>query len=89
MKPIKLDVKTKLEKYPIIIGSNIVKNLYFYLKKNSIKFEKCLLVIDNKVPNIMISKILKSLKKKEIYRLYHSYWRWYNRRCCWIYSKLI
>ncbi len=70
MKPIKLDVKTKLEKYPIIIGSNIVKNLYFYLKKNSIKFEKCLLVIDNKVPNIMISKILKSLRKKEIYKFY-------------------
>ena len=33
MKPIKLKVKTKLENYPIIIGSNIIKNLNSYLKK--------------------------------------------------------
>ena len=36
MKPIKLNIKTKSENYPIIIGSNIIKNLTFHLNKNSI-----------------------------------------------------
>ena len=66
MKPIKLNVKIKLESYPIIIGSNIIRNLDIYLKKNSINFEQCLLIIDNKVPNRMISKVIKSLKRKKI-----------------------
>ena len=64
MKPIKLNVKTKSENYPIIIGSNIIKNLAQYLSKNSIIFNQCLLVIDKKVPNKMILKIIRSLKKK-------------------------
>ena len=57
MKPIKLNVKTKTENYQIIIGSNIIKDLTFYLKKNSIDFQKSLLVIDKRVPKKMISKI--------------------------------
>ena len=66
MKPIKLYVKTKLENYPVIIGSNILKNLTTYFRKNSINFDQCLLIIDNKVPNRMISKVTKSLKRKKI-----------------------
>ena len=66
MKPIKLKVNTKLESYPIIIGSNLIKNLNLYLKKNSINFNQCLLVIDEKIPNKMIFKIRKSLKKKKV-----------------------
>ena len=66
MKPIKLNVKTKLENYLIIIGSNIIKDLATYFKKNSIDFDKCLLIIDNKVTSRMISKITKSLNKKKI-----------------------
>ena len=50
MKPIKLTIKTKSEKYPIIIGPNISKNLNFYLNKNSINFQKCILIIDKNVP---------------------------------------
>ena len=69
MKLIKLRVKTKSENYPIIIGANIIKNLAFYLKKNSINFNQCLLVIDTKVPKKMISKITKSLKKKKISKI--------------------
>ena len=68
MKPIKLNVKTKLENYSIIIGSNIIKDLATYLKKESINFEKCLLIIDNKVPGRMISKVIKSLNKKKIFK---------------------
>ena len=69
MRPIKLQIKTKSEKYPIIIGSDIIKNLNLYLSKYSINFNKCLLVIDKNIPNKMISKIKKSLKKKKIFKL--------------------
>ena len=68
MKPIKLKVKTKLENYPIIIGSNIIRNLNSFLIKNTITFNKCLLVIDKNVPNKMISKITKSLQKRKTYK---------------------
>ncbi len=66
MKPIKLKVKLKLENYPIIIGSNLTNNLKSLLKKNSIFFNQCLLVIDKNVPIKLISKITKSLKNKKI-----------------------
>ena len=64
MKPIKLKIRTKTENYPVIIGSNLIDDLNSYLKKNSIIFNQCLLLIDNNVPNKMISKIARSLKKK-------------------------
>ena len=66
MKPIKLIIKTKSEIYPLIIGSNIIKDLSKYFIKNQISFDQCLLIIDKKIPNIMISKISKSLKKKKV-----------------------
>ena len=62
MKPIKLNIKTKTEKYSIIIGSNLIKNISKILRTNSIKFNQCLLVIDKKIPSKMISKIIKSMK---------------------------
>ena len=66
MKPIKLNVKTKLENYPIIIGSNLINNLKSLLNKNSIFFNQCLLIIDKNVPIKLIKKIKKSLIKKKI-----------------------
>ena len=51
MRPIKLIVKTNSEKYPIIIGRNLISNLSPILKKNSINFKKCLLVLDKNIPN--------------------------------------
>tara|TARA_B100001093_G_scaffold518680_1_gene604415 strand:+ start:1684 stop:2790 length:1107 start_codon:yes stop_codon:yes gene_type:complete len=72
MKPIKLFVKTKSETYPIIIGSNIVKNLNKFLKQNSIYFGQCLLVIDKNVPKNIISKINISLKKKKIFKFFYT-----------------
>ncbi len=66
MKTIKLNIKTKSENYPMIIGSNIIKDLSLYLNKSSINFSQCLLIIDKKIPNKIISKITKSLKKKEV-----------------------
>ena len=66
MKPIKLIVKTKLQKYPIIIGTNLISNFAKILKSNSIKFDKCLLVIDKNVPSQRIKKLKISLKDKNV-----------------------
>ena len=62
MKPIKLIVKTNSEKYPIIIGRNLISNLLPIFKKNSINFKKCLLVLDKNIPNRYVKQISKSLK---------------------------
>ena len=67
MKTNKLIIKIDKINYPIFIGTNLVSNLSKILIKNSIKFEKCLLIIDKKVPKVLIHKIKKSLKSKKIY----------------------
>ena len=67
MKPIKLIVKTNSEKYPVLIGRNLVENLSNLLKQNSINSKKYLLVVDKKIPKKIISKITKSLKSFEVY----------------------
>ena len=67
MKPIKLKINTKTQKYSIIIGSNLVTNVSKILKENSINFKKCLLILDRNISKQFISKIKKSLNKKNIY----------------------
>ena len=72
MKPIKLIVKANSEKYPIIIGRNLLSNLSRIFKKNSIKFKKCLLVLDKNIPKGYINQISKSLNKYEIYKFIYN-----------------
>ncbi len=67
MKPMKLLIKTKNEKYPIIIGHRLVSKLHWIFKENSIKFERCLIVVDKKVPKQILTNIKKSLSNKKIY----------------------
>ena len=50
MKLIKLKINTKTQKYPIIIGSNLIKDISRIFKNNSIKFKKCLIIIDKNIP---------------------------------------
>ena len=64
MKQIKLNVKTKTQKYPIIIGSNLTSNISKIIQKNSINFNKCLIVFDKNIPKKFLYKIKQSLKKK-------------------------
>ena len=59
MKKIKLLIKTKSKKYPIIIGSNIIYKINSILKVNKISFEKILIICDSKVPK----KKIKYFKK--------------------------
>ena len=49
MKPIKLRINSKTQKYSIIIGSNLGLNISKILKENSINFQKCLIVIDRNI----------------------------------------
>ena len=65
MKPLKIIVNTNLERYPIYIGSNLILKLKNLLKKNNIKFERCLLIIDKNVPISEIKKIKKNLQNKK------------------------
>ena len=57
MKIAKIIVKTKNNKYPIIVGSDLVKNFLNIVKKNSLNFNKCLLIVDTKVPKKFVKEI--------------------------------
>ena len=61
----KLRIKTKNQSYNVIVGNNLIKDLLKILNENLINFNKCLLVIDNKVPKKLIIKINFLLKKKK------------------------
>tara|TARA_B100001093_G_scaffold469915_1_gene490987 strand:- start:618 stop:1724 length:1107 start_codon:yes stop_codon:yes gene_type:complete len=67
MKPIKLNIKSKTHKYPIIIGSNLVSNISKIIKINSINFNQCLIIVDKNISKKIIFKIKKSLIKKKIF----------------------
>ena len=67
MKPIKLLIQTNDEKYPIIIGSNLISGLGKILKKNSTKFNKYFFVVDKNVPRKQVMQIKKSIKNEENY----------------------
>ena len=66
MKPIKLQINTRNQKYSIFIGKNISDNFNKLLKKSSINFNQCLIIIDNNVPRKKINIILNSLSSKKI-----------------------
>ena len=70
MRQIKLKVTTKTSSYYILIGSNLLSKLSKVLGHHSIKFQKCLLVIDKNVPRKAINKITRSLKNYEVYKHY-------------------
>ena len=67
MKIKKIIVKTNDINYPIIIGWNLISNVGKIINQNFIKFDKCLLLIDENVPRKNISLIKKSLKNKKVF----------------------
>ena len=66
MKIRQININTKSRKYPILIGSNLIKNLKNILKNNSINSSKYLLVIDTKVPKKLVELTKKNLDTKPI-----------------------
>ena len=67
MKIKRLLVSTNQEKYPIFIGSGLISNLKGIIKKQSISFGKCLIVVDRNVPSRKINIIRKKLYPKKVY----------------------
>ena len=67
MKQTRLNIVTKNEKYPIIIGSNLTSSVSKIFKSNSIGFDKCLIVVDKNVPKKFVSNIKRSFKNKSIF----------------------
>ena len=54
MKQFKLNINTKSQKYPIIIGRGLCNNLPKLLAKNFISFNKSLIIIDKKIKKKII-----------------------------------
>ena len=63
MSSIKLQIKTKRQKYSIYIGNNLLNKIQKLLKENLITFNQCLVVADKNVPKKLINKVLSSLPK--------------------------
>ncbi len=70
MKQTRLNIITKTENYPIIIGSNLTSSVSKIFKLNSINFDKCLIVVDRNIPKKFILNIKRSLKNKSIFIFY-------------------
>jgi len=71
MKNTKLIVKTKSKTYPIYFGNNILNKTGLLIKKNLPSVKKICIISDNKLPKLLLKKLIKSLKKYElkIYKL--------------------
>ena len=71
MKNTKLIVKTRSKNYPIYFGNNILNKTGNLIKKNLPSVKKVCIVSDNKLPKLILKKLIKSLKKYElkIYKL--------------------
>ena len=66
MKQTKIIVETKNRKYSILIGTNFSNNLSKIFKNNSISFNKCFLLIDDKLEKKTVKVLIKSIKQKKI-----------------------
>jgi len=71
MKNTKLIVKTKSKTYPIYFGHNILYKTGSLVKKNLPDVKKICIVSDNKLPKLILKKLIKSLKRFDltIYKL--------------------
>ena len=71
MKNTKLIVKTKSKTYPIYFGNNILNKTGDLIKKKLPGVKKICIISDNKLPKLLLKKLIKSLKKYElkIYKL--------------------
>tara|TARA_B100000575_G_scaffold282499_1_gene274265 strand:- start:705 stop:1811 length:1107 start_codon:yes stop_codon:yes gene_type:complete len=67
MKTKKLLIKASQEKYPIFIGSGLISNLEKIIKKESINYMKCLIVVDKNISKKKVSIIKKKLNNKKVY----------------------
>ena len=66
MKDNKLIIKTKSKTYPIYFGNNILSKTGGLIKKKLPGVKKICVISDNKLPKILLKKLIKSLKKYDL-----------------------
>jgi len=66
MKNIKFVVKTKSKSYPIYFGNGILNTTGSLIKKNLADVKKICIISDNKLPELLLKKLIKSLKKYDL-----------------------
>ena len=66
MKNNKLIIKTKSKNYPIYFGNNILNVTGKLLKKNLPSVKKICIICDNKLPKILLKKLIKSIKNYDL-----------------------
>ena len=66
MKNIKFIVKTKSKSYPIYFGNGILNTTGSLIKKNLVDVKKICIISDNKLPELLLKKLIKSLKKYDL-----------------------
>ena len=70
MKKTRILINTKTKKYSIFIGSGILSNLSNIFKKNKIKINKCLIIVDKNVPKKNLFILKKQINSKNIFTYY-------------------
>ena len=65
MKAVNIKIKTKNNSYSIVIGNNLIKNLMKVIKRNSLDFNRCLIIVDKNVPKKILNQIKLSLLNKD------------------------
>ena len=66
MKNTKLIVKTESKSYPIHFGNNIISKTGRLIKRKLPSVKKICIISDNKLPRLLLRKLIKSLKKYEL-----------------------
>ena len=67
MKINRILVKTESKTYPILVGDKLINNLPKILKKNNLKFKKCLIIIDKNIPTKYLSLLKFKLRNKKTF----------------------
>ena len=67
MKINRILVKTESKTYPILVGDKLINNLPKILKKNNLKFKKCLIIIDKNIPTKYLSLLKYNLRNKKTF----------------------
>ncbi len=67
MKITRLPINTGSKNYNIVLGLNILNKISLILNYEKIKFNKCLIIVDNKIPKKKFVNIKKKIKCKEKY----------------------
>ena len=65
MKAVNIKIKTKNNSYSIVIGNNLIKNLMKVIKRNSLDFNRCLIIVDKNVPKKFLNQIKLTLPNKD------------------------